>query len=181
MSVDKAYYAPNSTTEIDAFNLGHAPYLLDPTVYPSLEGWGYRFQFHVYFGDADNNPNNISLWKSFDNQTWEYVDSQVLSSGGIDLYFNERFECSDSYPTPGRLNYYKFNTTDTYNYTDETSPLTFNITEDSVTLFINYTESTCRISFIGDVSFKNCFFKDFLEVQLIICYCRKPFEFRLNL
>ncbi|UCC91822.1 MAG: hypothetical protein JSV39_00945, partial [Candidatus Aenigmatarchaeota archaeon] len=149
MSVEKAYYAPNSTTEAKAFNLGNAPYLLDPWVSPTIEGWGYRFQFHVYFGDADFNSNNISLWKSFDNMSWGYVDSTVMSSSGVDIYFNERFECSDSYQTPGRLNYYKFNTTDPYNYTDETSPLTFNITEDSVTLTLNYSASSDNVRRIG--------------------------------
>jgi uncharacterized membrane protein len=150
MSVERGYYAPNSTTEAKAFNLGFNPYLSNPWVSPTIEGWGYRFQFHVYFGDADFNPNNISLWKSFDNQTWDYVDSTVLSSSGIDIYLNERFQCDDSLPTPGRVNYYKFNTTDTYGYTDETGPETFNITEDSVTLTLNYSESSDNVRRIGD-------------------------------
>ncbi|MCK4335875.1 MAG: hypothetical protein KAW40_04095, partial [Candidatus Aenigmarchaeota archaeon] len=150
MSVDKDYYAPNSTTEVEAFHLGTAPWLSNPSVSPTSEGWGYRFAFQVDFGDSDRNPNDISLWKSLDNQSWDFVDieeNKISSSTTITFY--ERFTCADSNQTPGKVNYYKFNVTDPYNYTDETSPLTFNITEDSVTLTLNYSASSDEVRRIG--------------------------------
>jgi len=144
MSVDKSYYSSNSTTEGYVFHVGTAPSLSSPTVSSLSEGWGYRYTFTVYFADADSENDNISLWKSFDNFAWNYVDSQERSSSGTTLSFYERFDCSDI----GEV-YYKFNTTDPYNFTDETSPESFNITADNVTLTINSSVSSLNVSFLN--------------------------------
>jgi len=144
MRVDEDYYVMNETTEDDAFNIGNAPYLLNPWVTPLLEGWGKEHTFHVYFGDADWNLDNISLWKSFDNVTWTLVDYQMVSHAATDLYFYERFICADSSPSPGTLNYYKFNVTDPFNYTDETEVNNFTLTEDNVTVSYVFSNSSVR-------------------------------------
>ncbi len=149
MSVNKTYYAPNSTMEGRAFHLGTAPLVSTPTVQPASEGWGYRFTFNVYFTDSDNDVNNVSLWKSFNNATWDFVNSTQIASSGITLTFYQRFTCSDSQQTPGRLNYFKFNTTDPFNYTSETTSSTFNVTEDSVTLTLNNSASTDTVRRMG--------------------------------
>ncbi|MCK5016490.1 MAG: hypothetical protein KAS32_05390, partial [Candidatus Peribacteraceae bacterium] len=150
MKVDKSYYATNITTEYNAFNIGYRPVLSNPYVNPTIEGWGREFSFNVYFSDPDNNVDNISLWKSFDNSTWELVRMQQKVSAGDYVTFNERFTCSDSNRTPGRVNYFKFNVTDPFNYTDETTSLTFNLTEDDVTVMINYTETEYTVRRLSD-------------------------------
>jgi len=134
MNVSKNGYTPNSTIELNAFNLGTAPVINNPTVFPSSEGWGYSFTFNAYFADADMDINNISLWKSFDNQTWERIDSRMKSSSGVIVSFHERFTCADSTPISGKINYYKLNVTDPYNYTSETGSGSFSLNENNISL-----------------------------------------------
>ncbi len=131
MNVNKSYYAPNSTMEGNAFHLGTAPLVSSPNVSPSPGGWGERFAFTVYFADADNDQNNVSLWFSTDNSTWQIGNSTAVSSSGTTITFYKYFSCSDI----GTL-YYKFNTTDPFNYTSETPSGAFNITGDNVTAAI---------------------------------------------
>jgi hypothetical protein len=143
MDVSKSFYQTNTTSKVNAFNLGYQPSLSSPSVSPTFEGWGYQYMFQVLFTDLDYQTNNITLWKSYDNITWYYVDSVLDSGVSRVVKFFERFECTDFQSGP--LIYFKFNTTDEFGFTDETEALNFSVEEDDVTVEINTTTSNTSV------------------------------------
>ncbi len=148
MNVNKSYYAINSTMEGLAFHLGTAPFVSTPTATPNMSGWGTQFTFTVYFADADMDTNNILMWRSYDNTTWQFVNSTTASSSGTTLTLHQNFTCGEALAYPGRQIYFKFNTTDPFNYTAETTSVTSNLTFDNVTVSLN-SSSSANVSMLN--------------------------------
>ncbi|MBI4021064.1 MAG: hypothetical protein HY369_02385 [Candidatus Aenigmarchaeota archaeon] len=119
MDAAKEGYPPNSTTEIDIFNLGNEPVLANPQVdFLSASACSESYQFSVLFTDADFNTNTLTLWQSADSITWLPIGQYLIVGISTTVYFVHEFSLEDN-----GLNYFKFNTTDEFGFTAETAPL----------------------------------------------------------
>jgi hypothetical protein len=143
ISASKNYYASNSTIKPNTFYLGERPELSDPkVVIPDTDtpktrgGWGELYEFRVTFKDADLNWNNLSLWKSYDNVTWQLIEMKSIQGNGIPVSFYHRLGCND-YALQSPYFYFKFNTTDPFGYTAETVSNNMTLERDNVTLSIS--------------------------------------------
>jgi hypothetical protein len=136
ISVSKNYYSSNSTLKPYAFFLGERPTLSNPRVDHYIGGWGELYTFTVTFSDPDLNINNVSLWKSYDNQTWYLVEMKQVQGINLDVTFTHRFACED-YALQSPYFYFKFNTTDPFGYTAETESKNMTLERDNVSLSIS--------------------------------------------
>ena len=81
-----SYYDDNSQTKPYAFRIIQQwvpPVLEDETVLPEDDwGWGENFTFKVNVSDLNGEDVNVSFWLSPDNQTWQFIDSQICYDCG---------------------------------------------------------------------------------------------------
>jgi len=135
MNASKEYYNDTYTLKINAFELRNKPELRNPTVDHQSDGWGYNYTFKVEFRDADSpfgDTVNITMWKSYDNSTWIYVDSQNASySAFTNVTFYETFTCED-YKQQSPYLYYKFTAVDLWDFTNETQTEYITLEKDNV-------------------------------------------------
>ena len=135
MEVTKNYHASNSTQKDNSFNLGRMPVLSDDTVDHDTGGWGETYTFTVVFTDADYNTNNISLWKSYDDNNWILVNSTTKSGVSVPVQFKHKFACED-YLSQSPYFYFKFRTVDEFNHSVETASQNITLEGDNVTISI---------------------------------------------
>jgi hypothetical protein len=76
--VNKTGYENETLTVADAFYLGNAPVLSNPSVTPSSGNWWETYDFLLRIEDADQTNNTVTLWVSKDNITWTEVAVQSL-------------------------------------------------------------------------------------------------------
>ena len=131
INATKLYYNFTSNLENNAFVITTYPTLSSPSVSPGAGGWGREYTFNVTVEDLENDVVNVSLWV---NTTGEWV--MINSTTGqyespTPLSFKHRFTCPDI-----GVNQYRFNVTDTWNSSDETTPLTFTLEEDDTFVVI---------------------------------------------
>ncbi len=134
-----------------SISLGWSSY---PSVDPKVDGWGKLRTFQAKITDLDGSLNNISLWKSFDNNTWYLINSTNMSPQGVDVQvrynlsgvltdpFKNRFSCDDLSNSTGGIVYFKFNTTDIFGYGDESEIDNFTVQVDNVTLTLDPLSNT---------------------------------------
>jgi uncharacterized membrane protein/5-hydroxyisourate hydrolase-like protein (transthyretin family) len=141
LNVSKSYYSSNWTFKQNAFFLASAPTLSGPSVDRALGGWGETWKFEVRVTDSDLNTNNVSLWKSFDNSSWEVVESKSIPTPqNSNATFWRSFTCGDL-----GANYYKFTTNDQFNNSAETAVQGITVEKDDVSLSVsNESNSTVR-------------------------------------
>ncbi|MBN2202775.1 MAG: DUF87 domain-containing protein [Candidatus Aenigmarchaeota archaeon] len=155
MTANKQYYGSyptsNSTTSYNAFFVATQPSITNLNVNPSSDGWGSLYTFSIQLTDADQNWNNVSLWKSFDNNTWTLINSSNVTPtyGGYMIQFKNRFNCSDYTDATNGLNYYKINVSDKYNYTTESSVKNFTLQTNNITITIDSTNSNSTVRRMG--------------------------------
>ncbi|RKY30230.1 MAG: hypothetical protein DRP74_07430, partial [Candidatus Omnitrophota bacterium] len=139
VAASETYHASNDTIETNRFFIASAPSLSNPSITPEIGGWGEEYTFKVYLTDVDGTRNNVSLWKSKDNITWELVDSVsvIPAYNNYPIIFKERFQCDDI-----GLNYYKFTAVDQYGFSDETEVKNFTLTYDNVTISVDSSSFT---------------------------------------
>ncbi|NOQ55827.1 MAG: DUF87 domain-containing protein, partial [Nanohaloarchaea archaeon] len=136
-SVSKEFFVPNMTSGNDRFFLGITPQLESLSVYPEVGGWGENHQFNVRLTSFDLATNNVSLWKSFDNVSWDLVNWQtVIMPIGQWVQFNERFTCNDYLTPPSGVNYYKIISENVFGFSSETLVYNYTLEYDNITLVI---------------------------------------------
>ncbi|MBU1196974.1 DUF87 domain-containing protein [Candidatus Micrarchaeota archaeon] len=133
-NISKSFYSSNGTIDPYAFFVGTAPglseYRINSTTGGWTAGWGEAYLFSVRVTDFDQNTNNVSLWKSDDNASWNLIEmQQVFNPIQTQVNFVHRFECADL-----GYNYFKINTTDPFNFTDETEIYSLNFERDDVVI-----------------------------------------------
>jgi hypothetical protein len=148
MDVSETYHASNTTQRDYSFNLGRLPELTDAEVDSYIGPWGQTYTFTVIFTDADYNTNNISLWKSYDGNSWSLVDSTTASGISVPIQFSHKFSCDD-YISQSPYFYFKFNTSDEFNFTAETTPQNMTLTVDNVTIDV-LPQSSSEVRRMGD-------------------------------
>jgi hypothetical protein len=109
------------------------------------------YTFNLYLTDTDKNNNNISLWKSFDNNNWVLVDSKIVQPNYTDtpVKFQERFSCDDYLNATNGVNYWKITSVDQYGYSAETPINNFTLDVNNVTLSIG-SDSNSSVRRIGN-------------------------------
>jgi hypothetical protein len=134
--VDKDYYTSVSIDGNESFSLGYTPELQTPQKNQG-DNWGDFWSFSVQARDLENDDFNISLWKrATPNNPWELVETQTITSNKDSwqsrTFQGNYFTCSDVTPT-GWNSQFKFNATDQWGFSDETSPpVNFTILRDNV-------------------------------------------------
>ncbi|MCK5372962.1 MAG: hypothetical protein KAJ20_01360, partial [Candidatus Aenigmarchaeota archaeon] len=134
MTASKSYYnSSDINRNIDAFYLSTIPMVessLITTASPMGSadfGWGESWTFEVDVLDVDGNDVDVYLWVNMTGD-WELLNSTVCTScGGAPhtiSFEGHTFSCSDI-----GSHDFKFNVSDEYNYTNETSG-SFNIIKD---------------------------------------------------
>ncbi|MBU4452026.1 MAG: DUF87 domain-containing protein [Nanoarchaeota archaeon] len=134
-TVSKNYYVQSSTPGTDRFFLGTTPKLDFPSVNPTFGGWGENHQFSVRLTSLDLATNNVSLWKSLDNISWNVVNWQLVNTPVNQwVYFNERFTCNDYLTPPSGRNYYQIKSASVFGFSNETPILNFTLDYDNITI-----------------------------------------------
>ncbi|MFH0929001.1 MAG: DUF87 domain-containing protein, partial [Candidatus Aenigmatarchaeota archaeon] len=158
MTANKQYYGSypvaNTTTKYNAFFVATNPSVTGLNVNPSSDGWGSLYTFSVQLTDADQNWNNVSLWKSFDNSSWTLKNSSNITPtyGGYLVEFKNRFSCEDYLNATNGTNYYKINVSDMYNYTTESVVKNFTLDVNNITITIDTTNSNSTVRRMGSNS-----------------------------
>ncbi|MFH0929623.1 MAG: hypothetical protein V1818_04740, partial [Candidatus Aenigmatarchaeota archaeon] len=139
MNSSKSYYYDDYTVEQNAFEIRKYPELSNESITPDTEGWGFNYTINLSVHDTDTGDNvNISLWKSVGGGEWTYVASQICSSGlctnPTSFNFYPQFNCND-YTNGPDINF-KFNASDDYGLSDETSNFSATFQKDNVTFTI---------------------------------------------
>ncbi|MCK5020721.1 MAG: hypothetical protein KAS32_27115, partial [Candidatus Peribacteraceae bacterium] len=135
--LSKQYYYPKTLFRASAFGLSTAPELQSPThTTPDGDGgWGERHRFTVNYKDEDFNNVTLYLWYKLNtSDPWMLLrEIELEADQNFDPYYFdvEDFVCSNITP-PGDDSQFKFNISDTYNFTDETSAVNFDIYKDDV-------------------------------------------------
>ena len=134
----KGYYEDLYVLYEDAFHLRNAPALTNEQIDPTSEGWGYNFTINV--SAQTQNPGegdyiNISLWKSVGGDDWVKVQQQDCSPNTcVDspqaFFYYPQFSCTD-YSGGPNINF-KFNATNKFNLTGETSNFSATFEQDDV-------------------------------------------------
>ena len=88
-----------------------SPILTNPQVFPQKDGWGEIFNFSVYVQEKNNLDTNVSLWYSYDNSSWIYIDSKIVTNtkNTQQVYFLKQFSCNDYTNSQNGKIYFKFN------------------------------------------------------------------------
>ncbi len=150
MNASLAYYNTTSMTFPHRYRLASYPDLTSPEVDPPGEGWGYNYSFNVTVNDQDSGDVvNVSFWSaSASSGPWTFRGSQNWTSDQNDHKFEYRqaFTCSDYTADSNHRLYYKYNVTDTINFTDETSPTNFIELQKDDVWFANVTGSGITIN-----------------------------------
>ncbi|MCK5062746.1 MAG: hypothetical protein KAR23_02355, partial [Candidatus Aenigmarchaeota archaeon] len=133
LTASKTHYNSSDIYRRDnAFRLVTVPQISNPSITTTTAygfsdyGWGESWTFEVDLLDEDQDIINISLWVNLTGD-WELLNSTVCTNcGSIQTisFEGHGFSCSDI----GTRDF-KFNVSDEYNYTNETSG-TFNIIKD---------------------------------------------------
>jgi len=129
MNATKQYYI-NSVTENNQnkFYLSSKPDLLSPDYSSSGDGgWGETWTFRVNVKDLDSGNVNVSLWINLTG-SWQLLNSTTCSNCGSltqKTFTGHKFVCGNI----GSKSF-KFNATDQFNYTNETSFQSFTIDKD---------------------------------------------------
>ncbi|MCK5594204.1 MAG: hypothetical protein KAI18_03095, partial [Candidatus Aenigmarchaeota archaeon] len=135
--VSKEFFVSNMTSGDDRFFLGVTPQLESLSVSPEVGGWGENHQFNVRLTSFDLATNNVSLWKSFDNVSWDLVNWQtVIMPIGQWVQFNERFTCNDYITPPSGVNYYKIISENVFGFSSETPVYNYTLDYDNITVVI---------------------------------------------
>ncbi|RLJ02365.1 MAG: hypothetical protein DRP11_03115, partial [Candidatus Aenigmatarchaeota archaeon] len=129
VTASKSYYITNSTKKVNAFFYATIPVLSDEYVDHDIGGWGETYNFYVTVLDQDQDLVNLTLWKSFDGTNWTSVHSENVTGDGLTKRFTITFNCSDI-----GLNYWKFNASDPWGYSDETSIHNITLDPDNSTI-----------------------------------------------
>ena len=123
MFADKEYYGPNQTLKEDAFFIALAPDILSVGIDKELGGWGETYDMWLRITDADNNYDNITLWKRVYNDTsrewggWTLVDQKWLDQlSATYVHFYEYFTCADM-----GWNQFRFRAVDEFNFSDDSN------------------------------------------------------------
>ncbi|MBD3155046.1 MAG: DUF2341 domain-containing protein, partial [Candidatus Aenigmarchaeota archaeon] len=134
MNSSKVYYDDGTYNKTNAFQVWTAPSISSESIDPDESGWGNTYGSSVYVVDPDGGEVNVSLWKSVGGSEWEYMLTESCTASdcisGDTLNYNPVFHCDDYVNGPG-INL-KFNATDNYGLTDETSNFTLTLHKDSV-------------------------------------------------
>ncbi|MCK4927127.1 MAG: hypothetical protein KAS11_01565, partial [Candidatus Aenigmarchaeota archaeon] len=153
-TASKSYYNSSDIyRKISAFRLVTVPEVSNPSITSltavgfSDYGWGEEWTFSIDILDEDNDDVNVYLWVNLTGD-WELLNSTVCNNcGGAPhtISFEDHgFSCSDI-GTRG----FKFNASDDYNYTNETSG-TFNIIRDDTITYYGGMGDLSQISREGD-------------------------------
>ncbi|MEM0324765.1 MAG: DUF87 domain-containing protein, partial [Candidatus Aenigmatarchaeota archaeon] len=129
-----------------AFYLASIPQLSNASVNPLVGGWGETFTFSVRLTDLDRNQNNVTLWKSYDNQSWIYVTSKLVTPtyAGYLVSFVVTFDCEDLLNGP--LVYFKFSSKDQFGYYNESGIINVTFEQNDASLsIIEYNSSVRRL------------------------------------
>ncbi|RLG19279.1 hypothetical protein DRN74_07090, partial [Candidatus Micrarchaeota archaeon] len=135
VEAQKDYYVlVNSTIEY-AFYLGNPPELQLESVDKTTGGWGETWTFEVQCRDLEGDEDNVTLWmKKSSTDPWVPVRTkQCQSTSWTTLTFTETFTCENITPA-GETTYWKFNASDQWNFTDETSTHGITIEKDDVNI-----------------------------------------------
>ncbi|MBI4175596.1 MAG: FixH family protein, partial [Candidatus Aenigmarchaeota archaeon] len=133
MNTTANFHNSSFITRENALQLRERPQLTLNNVNVSVAGWGENITFNVTVRDPDSGDSvNVTLWRSFDGNSYTPVDSQTCSSctSETNLNFYKMFVCGDF--TSGPLIYFKFNATDSYSLTNETSVKNWTTERDDV-------------------------------------------------
>ncbi|MEM7819022.1 MAG: hypothetical protein QW403_02665, partial [Candidatus Aenigmatarchaeota archaeon] len=155
MTALKQYYEnyPSSSTitKTNAYFLASQPSLSGLSVNKNFGGWGELYTFTVMITDPDSNYNNVTLWKSLDNQTWSLVNWTwvKVSYSNMPVSFSVRFTCEDYLNGENGKLYYKINTTDEYGYKATTEVKNITLERDDVYLSIG-ADSNSSVRRIGN-------------------------------
>ncbi|RLG68790.1 MAG: hypothetical protein DRO11_08605, partial [Methanobacteriota archaeon] len=134
MNSSKQYYENGTYLKPNSFQVRKVPVLSAENIDPDESGWGTTYGASVYVVDPDGGMVNVSLWKSVGGGDWEYMlmenctDSDCIS--GNTLQYTPMFHCDDLVNGP-TINL-KFNATDNYGLTAETSNFTLTLHKDGV-------------------------------------------------
>jgi hypothetical protein len=132
MNSTKQYYT-NSVTDNreNAFYLATKPELLSPGYSSSGDGgWGESWTFTINVKDIDSGNVNVSLWVNLTGQ-WQLLNSTICpncASLTSKSFTGHKFACGNIGPR-----YFKFNASDQFNYTNETTTQSFSIDKDTTT------------------------------------------------
>ncbi|MCK5593634.1 MAG: hypothetical protein KAI18_00155, partial [Candidatus Aenigmarchaeota archaeon] len=142
----KAYYNSSETNMYNsAFRLVTVP-KVDNSVITSMSamgssdfGWGEDWTFKVDILDEDNDNVNVYLWANLTGD-WELLNSTVCTNCGGSTHTIE-FTGHDFVCTDIGTRDFKFNVSDDYSYTNETSG-TFNIIKDDTITYYSIGDSS---------------------------------------
>ncbi|MCK4496686.1 MAG: hypothetical protein KAU24_00705, partial [Candidatus Aenigmarchaeota archaeon] len=141
--INKSYYIEENLTRYSAFDIATGPQLQypSPPIYTSSGdgGWGETWEFKVQCRDEEGDTFNISLWKRRGNTTeWEFYGIQSCQSWptwSTKTFIINDFDCSNVTPS-GEYSWFKFNTSDQWNFSAETSEQDFIIYRDDINVII---------------------------------------------
>jgi hypothetical protein len=132
------YWYGDSKLSLQQFRVVSRPQLVNVTADSEKDGWGHEFHFTVRFRDnEEDNVDNITLWKAY-NQTGPFypvTNQTVESTDWTTVDFHVNFSCSDMLQENGIV-YYKFNTTNRWNKTNETSVFNITLLKDNLSLTV---------------------------------------------
>jgi len=153
MMARKNYYSeyPSYTTitKPNAFFVASNPVINSFTIDHYFGGWGELYNFDIRITDTDASPNNVTLWKSYDNVTWIYVDSKVVTPtySNYPVSFSRRFDCED-YLTNSTV-FFKVTTVDVNGFNDTSQILNITFERDDVTVSLA-SDSSSSVRRIGE-------------------------------
>ncbi|MEK6953896.1 MAG: hypothetical protein AABX01_02740, partial [Candidatus Micrarchaeota archaeon] len=131
MGSAKLHYSNGSIQKTNAFKIATSPVLTNPLANLSSVYWGATIEFNVTVTDRDDNVT-VSLWQKAPGASeYSFISSQVCTNcTNYNLSFSDSTHsaCSDF----GQWQF-KFNATDTVNFTDQTTNNTFNLTQRNLT------------------------------------------------
>ncbi|MCK4497414.1 MAG: hypothetical protein KAU24_04405, partial [Candidatus Aenigmarchaeota archaeon] len=138
-TINKSYYIETNLTRDYAFDIATGPQLQYPAsniFYPSGDGgWGETWTFRVQCRDEEQDTFNVTLWKRRTGTSeWEFYETQSCQSwpGWSTKAFEvSNFDCNNITPS-GEYSWFKFNASDQWNFSDETSDQNFTIDKDDV-------------------------------------------------
>ncbi|MFH1473362.1 MAG: hypothetical protein ABIE55_00555, partial [Candidatus Aenigmatarchaeota archaeon] len=126
--------------ETDAFFIETEPVLTNESVTPEQAGWGSTYTFTVNFTDEDLDTSTVTVWfrKCTDENCTAYspdwsgansISNSTVTGIGTSVSFNKNWVCGD-------IGYwqYKFNSSDSRSYVNETAVHQFNLTRDAISI-----------------------------------------------
>ncbi|MBI4020111.1 MAG: hypothetical protein HY367_02155, partial [Candidatus Aenigmarchaeota archaeon] len=133
MNTTASFYNSTFITKTNALQLRERPQLTTNNVNVTTAGWGESITLNLTVKDPDSGDTvNVSLWRSFDSVSYTLVDWQTCTACTSEtaLNFYKQFACTDF--TSGPLIYFKFNATDTFGLTNETTVKNWTTERDDV-------------------------------------------------